>query len=137
MSFIFVMLYGGMVVARIQYENGYYIGEVIGPENSPVEEGKGRFVWSNGDTYEGDFLGGTRTGKGMFRWVNGDTYEGEFLNGARTGKGAIRWANGERYEGEFLDGHMEGIGTHYSDDGKTIYDGEWIESCPINRIMDG
>jgi hypothetical protein len=149
-----------MAVIRIQYDNGYYIGEVIGSEGLPVEDGRGQFFWSNGDHYEGEFLGGertgkgifrwasgdsyegdfladTRTGKGIFRWVCGDSYEGEFLNGARTGKGIIIWANGERYEGEFLDGHMEGTGTHYSNDGNVIYDGEWIESCPINKIADG
>jgi hypothetical protein len=32
---------------------------------------------------------------------------------------------------------MEGIGIHYASDGTIIYEGDWIESCPINKFTDG
>ena len=34
--------------------------------------GKGKFFWTNGKYYEGDFKDCKRTGKGVFVYTNGD-----------------------------------------------------------------
>ena len=46
------------------------------------------------------------TGKGKRVWVNGDTYEGELINGKECGQGKYRWVNGSQYEGTFIDGKL-------------------------------
>ena len=32
--------------------------------------GKGKYVWANGISYEGDFLNNQIIGHGVYRWVN-------------------------------------------------------------------
>jgi hypothetical protein len=39
--------------------------------------GKGRFVYSDGSTYDGDWIDDNRHDKGVMRWVDGSVYEGE------------------------------------------------------------
>ena len=35
--------------------------------------GKGKYTFSNGETYEGDYVQGRRSGKGLYRYANGTT----------------------------------------------------------------
>lgn len=39
-------------------------------------------------TYDGETKGGVREGRGRLVWSNGDTYLGDFHNGLRHGQGA-------------------------------------------------
>ena len=43
--------------------------------------------------YEGDFIKGKKEGKGKFIWENGDYYIGKFLNDLKSGKGKIYYKN--------------------------------------------
>jgi radial spoke head protein 1 len=38
-------------------------------------------IYSNKDTYIGEFKEGLRSGKGSFKYSNGDMYDGEWLSG--------------------------------------------------------
>jgi len=60
---------------RIDYENGYYIGEV---SPSGDEEGLGMFRWSNGNSYVGRWHSGMKHGRGTFRVPGKWVYEGDF-----------------------------------------------------------
>ena len=87
----------------------------------------GKYTWTNGDIYEGEWVNNKRTGKGKYTWVSGDVYEGDFVDGKRTGYGKCTWLNGNGfkfYEGEWLNGDMHGTGTmtFYGGD---IYEGGW------------
>jgi hypothetical protein len=147
----------GLRITKMIYDNGTYVGEYVMVDGTPVENGIGVFIWSNGDRYEGEYSMGTRSGQGSFIWADGKRYDGEFKDDARSGvgrmewpdgtiyeggfeegkmsgKGVLSWPSGERYIGWFSNDHMEGHGAHYSSDGSTIYEGEWIESCPINKF---
>ena len=43
------------------------------------------------------YVDGLKTGKGKFTWTNGSSYEGEFLNNSIHGKGFYKWPDGRTY----------------------------------------
>ena len=58
--------------------------------------GKGRFTYSNGDVYEGDYANDKRHGHGVFTYYDGDKYEGEWKNGKIEGYGVYTYDDGGR-----------------------------------------
>jgi hypothetical protein len=48
-------------------------------------EGKGKYLWKNGDSYDGDWKKDVRNGKGVFTWKDGDIYDGDWKNGVKEG----------------------------------------------------
>eukprot|EP00904_Undaria_pinnatifida_P010446 jgi/Undpi1/6531/HiC_scaffold_20.g09010.m1 len=125
------------------YQEGHYTGATKGG----VREGKGRLVWTNGDTYTGDFHNGLRHGQGQLETKRGIRYEGDWRISRRHGEGSQEWPNGERYYGGWIHDLPDGRGTwlrrggRYAGDlseglrhGKGIlkfrngaeYDGQWI-----------
>jgi len=42
--------------------------------------GQGKYTWSNGDSYDGQFEEGSRSGFGILKQKSGYQYEGEFRN---------------------------------------------------------
>jgi len=87
--------------------------------------GKGKFTWTTGEVYEGDFLKSERTGKGKFTWASGNVYEGDWFKDEQVGKGKFTWAGGEFYEGEFLKNERTGNGTFSWTSGDS-YEGDWL-----------
>jgi hypothetical protein len=142
---------------KLVYDDGVYVGQcTVEPGELPVKEGfgvfeykdgnryeghyseddangHGKLTWSDGTVYEGHFKDGFRDGLGKQIWSDGTVYEGEFSKGKQWGKGKLVWPSGESYIGWFANNRMEGHGIHYAADGTVIYDGEWIESCPVNK----
>ena len=47
--------------------------------------GRGKYVFPNGNTYEGQYEAGVRHGKGKFTYANGGVYTGGFANGKKNG----------------------------------------------------
>lgn len=48
-------------------------------------------VWPNGDTYDGEWVGGKQEGEGEEVLMElGETYTGEFVGGERQGKGTLK-----------------------------------------------
>ena len=41
-----------------------------GDFNQGMMSGKGKYIWSNGISYEGDFLNNEIVGTGIYRWTN-------------------------------------------------------------------
>ncbi|KAI9097894.1 hypothetical protein K1719_025665 [Acacia pycnantha] len=78
----------------------------------------------NGDFYMGGFSGNVPHGSGKYLWTDGCMYEGEWKKGKAAGKGKFSWPSGATYEGEFKAGRMEGFGTFTGSDGDT-YRGTW------------
>lgn len=62
-----------------------------------------RYIFANGDIYDGDFQRDQACGQGIYRTAAsgngaGDCYVGGWESDLRHGKGTLRWGNGSRYE---------------------------------------
>lgn len=58
------------------------------------DEGTGKYLFDNGDKYNGEWHGGMRTGYGRYDYKNGDWYIGDFRNDAIDGKGTLHLKSG-------------------------------------------
>ena len=65
-------------------------------------------MWSNGDTYEGEWLEGFAHGLGMYTYSNGDAFEGEFKQDKFHGHGAFSSAQNVKYRGCWDHGDLMG-----------------------------
>jgi hypothetical protein len=72
-------------------------------------EGKGKFIWNNGEVYEGDWKDGKKHGQGIWRSPKGDSYEGEWEKGRQHGKGVHKHKS-STYTGEFMRSLKHGRG---------------------------
>ena len=77
-----------MVIVFREWENGSF-------------KGKGKMIFSNGDTYEGFWLNDKRNGEGTQIYKNGNKYVGNWLQGIRSGKGLQNYVNGDSYVGSW------------------------------------
>ena len=102
------------------FDEGKFIGTLINYK----KEGKGKFSYNDGNTYEGEYKNDMREGRGIYRYKNGDKYIGEWKKDKKHGKGIIFFSNGERYEGDFKEGNFDGFGMFYYINGEK-YIGEY------------
>ena len=47
--------------------------------------------------YEGDYIMGRKYGHGKFMWSDGSQYSGQFFNNNIEGQGHYTWADGREY----------------------------------------
>jgi hypothetical protein len=78
--------------------------------NNGKANGRGTYVWKNGDRYEGEWKDCLKNGKGEDNFSNGDVYKGFYKDGKPHGKGVYKWKNGSTYHGEFCKGKKHGKG---------------------------
>ena len=105
----------------------YANGDVYnGLWQNQLRHGHGRFVRSDGYVYEGEFVADKKNGIGKEQTTRGDTYQGEFHKDLRHGKGTEISANGNQYIGEFFQGTRSGEGKEFDCKTGSRYDGEFI-----------
>lgn len=118
-----------------QKQSGHKAGAGAGLAN---EKKSGKFIFANGDEYEGEYEqrmiteDGTamvhaveRSGKGRLRCANGTIYEGNWLRDKLNGPtGSYSHPSGCNYQGEFKDGLFEGQGVYKWPSGAT-YEGQF------------
>ena len=99
-------------------------------------------MWTDGTSYEGDFMAGSIDGSGMMKWPSGDMYQGGFMGGAPNGEGVYVWATGSRFEGMYENG-LPKEGTFYvtDSDGRDWHfmasqdaDGAWMVQHPDSQM---
>lgn len=52
-------------------------------------EGRGKFVWRDGRTYDGSYKDGKKTGHGVLTLPSGMKFEGEWRNNQENGSGKL------------------------------------------------
>ena len=94
-----------MVQEEVDGSVGFSLTKDSGsPVSSPRRfNGKGRAVYEDGATYEGDFVDGRKEGFGVYVYPNGDKYEGEFKRGEKHGRGKLIFADGSFFHGNTFD----------------------------------
>ena len=70
-----------------------------GCQSGNCKNGRGIYLYADGNIYEGDFENGLPNGTGKISYANGDVYEGEIEKGSLHGKGMMISANGNKVQG--------------------------------------
>ena len=108
-----------------QYKDCIYRGQ-LNPATRQ-REGLGVLVYTNGRTYEGEWLKNRRHGRGYEFFSNGNSYHGTHEDGKANGKGVYQWKHGEVYDGEWMKGIKHGYGVWKGQNGES-YIGQWVNS---------
>jgi hypothetical protein len=108
LTFILLLCFGLSVSAQ---DSGCIYGDCY--------NGYGKYEWSNGDFYIGNWKNGKQDGQGSYTFKNGGKYFGEYKDGARHGSGTYTWIDGEKYSGQWMSDKQHGEGTHYYTNGTT------------------
>jgi len=104
----------------IKYPHGTYTGEVANNKRN----GKGKFLYINGNKYIGEFRDDQKDGRGTYYYNDGSKYEGDFRNSKKDGKGKFVFKNGDIYVGDFREDKKDGKGIYYYQNGNR-YEGDW------------
>lgn len=80
-------------------------------------DGYGKYIYSNGYVYEGNFVKGLRVGLGKLATPVGDSYDGMWENDQFNGQGTYKWADGSKYTGEWKNGVQDGYGIFFYPNG--------------------
>lgn len=100
------------------------IAQEQGCTSGDCDNGKGCYLFSNGDKYIGEFKQAKLDGSGVYTFKNGNVYNGQFKDNMRHGYGTYKWLNGDSYIGEYVNNERQGEGTYYGID-NTVNEGYW------------
>ena len=112
-----------IVEKLLESGNQGYKGEMV----NGVREGKGTYLFPNGDKYEGFWKNNKMEGKGVYSFKDGDKYDGDWVAGKKEGQGIYIFSSGAKYEGNWVQNKMEGKGIFFYKNGDK-YDGEWKDN---------
>ena len=68
-------------------------------------EGYGRYIYEDGNYYEGMWAANVKTGKGLYKYnpdpnkAESDFYDGNWFEGWKSGYGSLVFKNNDRYDG--------------------------------------
>ncbi|XP_040377861.1 phosphatidylinositol 4-phosphate 5-kinase 1 isoform X2 [Oryza brachyantha] len=114
----------------IQRGNTLPNGDIyVGSFDGLVPHGPGKYMWTDGALYDGEWDKSKMTGRGLIQWPSGASYEGDFRGGFIDGTGTFKGVDGSVYKGSWRMNKKHGIGTMvYSN--SDIYEGLWNEGLP-------
>jgi len=88
--------------------------------------GKGKQIWSNGESFAGNFKDGKKSGYGKYTFDNGGVYKGQWANDDYNGYGVRTFSDGSIYKGNWKDGSYNGYGTYKNIKG-IEFSGNWAD----------
>jgi len=138
-------LIDGRVILNTYEPNGTPHRTYVGDFEDGKMHGRGKYTFHNTHPvfkeYEGEFEDGEMHGKGKMIMTNEDVYVGDFQDDTMHGKGTLTFTfsedgspDGSRYVGDFDNGRMHGHGKMYDDEGKVVFDGEFINNEPQYKV---
>jgi hypothetical protein len=86
----------------------YFYDPVYPNRHNGRWHGKGRALYSNGDTYEGEYKLGLSHGRGVWKWEAGEVYDGMLKNNKMHGLGVYKTIDGAVYDGMFREDELHG-----------------------------
>ncbi|MDC0230325.1 caspase family protein [Aureispira] len=116
-----------LISSCFSQETGCTIGD--------CQNGKGRFIFDNGDKYIGEFKNSLPHGRGAYFNKQGSTYKGPFIEGRRQGYGTFTWTNGDKYIGEYFNNMRHGEGIYIFANG-TQQKGIWEKGSFIKEVVE-
>ncbi len=130
--------YTGYLLMGVAHGEGKYIyndGEYFEGtfDYGSWQKGVGKRIYSNGIIYEGEFLNDKCHGNGTATGPNGYKYVGSWKNDTQEGYAEIIYTSGDRYAGYLVNGQRHGKGT-YSWSNGAVYTGDWVNG---NRTGNG
>ncbi len=108
-SALFFVFFVTFIVALKSQSTGCVSGSCV--------NGTGKYIYTNGYIYEGNFVKGLRCGMGKLTLPVGDTYEGMWDNDHYNGQGTYKWVDGTKYTGEWKNGVQDGYGIFFYPNG--------------------
>jgi hypothetical protein len=116
-------LQGERILERRQVERVFF---------SSQPDGDGRYVFANGNRFEGEFFAGQPFGEGTFRHSTGTTCTGFFYtNNFDANNATCTYDDGRRYVGELRQGRPHGTGTMRFPDGRQVV-GAFRDGQPVS-----
>ncbi|KAK2618167.1 membrane-binding protein [Leptospira interrogans] len=113
--------------------------EFSGPFLSGKINGKGKFICSDQETYEGNLKDSKPHGFGIQSFSNGTRYEGEFKEFEFDGKGKLTWNTGANesytectFQGTFKQSQKIGKGSYSCNNGEK-FEGLYLEDKPNGK----
>ena len=90
----------------VEPDGGIYKGQTTlnGDAN-----GKGTSIWTDGESYKGDWLNDRKHGQGRTIYPSGNMHEGQYADGYKNGACTVTFANGDKHEGSCVNGKPHGI----------------------------
>ena len=119
---------------RIEFtKDEYYEGQFKElPDKSRVLHGPGEFV-AKSFRYKGDFIDNKKQGRGEYIWENGDKYDGDWVADTQSGNGKWSWASGDRYQGQVKDSIIVGEGEYFFAKSGDSFKGSFLAGKPHGK----
>ena len=112
-------------------------GEYVGERNAAGQrEGRGKYVFADGDVYEGEWKANKQEGRGISRYASGGVYEGDFKAGEKDGQGTYLYASGDIEVGFYKVDIRVGEGVLWEADGRSAWllqDGKEEETISLEE----
>ncbi|KAM7256666.1 hypothetical protein ACFE04_012407 [Oxalis oulophora] len=122
-------IHNSCLLEKLLLPNGdLYTGTSSSSSSLRVPHGRGKYIWSDGCIYQGEWLKGKPNGLGKFSWPSGSTYEGHFKSGRMEGTGTFIGVNNSgSYKGSWLNDRKHGYGVKRYGNGD-VYEGFWKDN---------
>lgn len=76
-----------------------------------MKNGHGRYYYSNGNFYDGQWKNDRKHGRGEYKYLlTKENYKGEWRNGQKDGRGIFTFSYNDYYDGQFEKGLKSGRG---------------------------
>lgn len=124
--------YTGQIVDGLRQGHGIRecaTGSYEGQWQADQQHGRGKQVWTDGRTFEGEFVHGKFDGFGKMVWHTQKgllIYEGQYKADLKHGSGKFAWGDGRVYDGEWNRGMRHGRGK-YTNAANQEKVGYWVE----------